>query len=60
MRKHSHVDDEIPLTHTQLNITHETRDRFHSLLRAAVDQEQEKARHFQQTHDNVNIYSVYK
>jgi hypothetical protein len=60
MGKHSHVDDEIPLTHTRLHITRETRDRFHSLLRAAVDQEQENARHFHQTQDNVNIYIVFK
>jgi hypothetical protein len=57
MGRHSHVDDEIPLTHTRINTTRETRDRFHSLLRAAVDQEQENVH---QTQDNVNIYNVFK
>jgi hypothetical protein len=60
MGKHSHVDDEVPLTHTRLNIARETRDRFHSLLRAALDQEQENVKHFHQTQDNVNIYSVFE
>jgi hypothetical protein len=58
MGEHSYVDDEILVSPVQSNITHETRARFDSLLRSALEKEQESTRHLHQNQDNVIFRSV--
>ncbi|XP_069701655.1 jouberin-like [Periplaneta americana] len=55
MDKHSHIDDEIPLTNTGATrpITLETRARFDSLLRSALNQAEKNAKEVHQKEENM-------
>jgi hypothetical protein len=55
MGKYANADDDISVTDTKSKITHESRARFDSLLRALGDQEQESGRHLHKNENNVII-----